>query len=557
MKKLNILTLSIASSLALNAVEVPNISDAIKQVTPPTIQRDKPQIPLIQLQEKDTPKEFKDGRKANVEEFEISGAVHIDIVKLKKLVAPYEHKVLSFKEIQDVTTLITKEYRSKGYFVARAYLPAQDMVAQKNNLKINIIEGNYGEFKLENNSLVKDSILQGNLDSIKDANVISNNTLERAMLIINETPGAVVSKAEVKPGKEVGTSDFLIDTQSTKRYNGFIIGDNYGSQYTGKHRIMAGADINSPFNIGDKISLFGLVSEEEGLINGRVAYNFPMYQNGLRGELSYSKTTYELGSDYQELDATGTSDSVAFKTTYPLIKSSNETLNIYLDTSYNYIKDEMKTVSQETKKDSLVARLGADYQKDYVFFSKNSQSKVDFSLSVGNLSFKDSQDKIDDKDGANTQGTFSKVNLDLSQNFELTQKLRWENTLKLQYALGNKNLDGTEDLSLGGMGGVRFYPIGEESAENGYIYNTELLYKLPSFQNLNSTISTFYNVGKVHMSRNITDDNARVLQDVGIGLYVSYKDFFANAHLAKNIAHEVESEKNYENKLLVQVGWVF
>lgn len=557
MKKINIITLSIVSSLALNAVEVPNISDAIKQVTPPKVERDKPQIPVIQLQEKDTPKEFQDGKKAKIEKFIISGAEHIDIATLNKLVAPYEHKELSFKEILDVTTLITKEYRNQGYFVARAYLPAQDMLEQKNNLKINIIEGNYGEFILENNSLVKDSILQGNLDSIKEANIISTNTLERAMLIINDTPGVQVTKAEVKPGKDVGTSDFLIGTEPTKRYNGFIIGDNYGSQYTGKHRIMAGADINSPFNIGDKLSFFGLLSEEEGLLSGRAAYNFPMYQNGLRGELSYSKTSYELGSDFQGSDYVGTADSVAFRTTYPLIRSANENLNIYLDTSYNYIKDERG--SEKDKKDSLVARLGTDYQKDYVMFDKNSQSKVDFSLSVGNLSIKDEAARnIDNaQGGANTQGTYSKVNLNLSQNFALTEKLRWENTLKLQYALGNKNLDGTEDLSLGGMGGVRFYPIGEESAENGYIYNTELLYKLPNLQNLNTTISVFYDVGKVHMSRNITDDNARVLQDIGIGLYASYNDFFVNAHLAKNIAHEVESEKDYENKFLVQLGWVF
>ena len=100
MKKVNIITLSIVSSLALNAVEVPNISDAIKQVTPPTIERDKPQIPKIELQEKDTLKEFKDGRKAKIEKIIISGAEHIDIARLNKLVDSYEHKVLSFIEIK-------------------------------------------------------------------------------------------------------------------------------------------------------------------------------------------------------------------------------------------------------------------------------------------------------------------------------------------------------------------------------------------------------------------------------------------------------------------------
>ncbi|MDX9815170.1 MAG: ShlB/FhaC/HecB family hemolysin secretion/activation protein [Sulfurimonadaceae bacterium] len=546
----------LASTICANPIP-PKIGDVLKEVTPPKIEREQKQIPKIHQEQITTPKEFEDNKKVRIERFLISGATHMSNEELKQIVAPYEKQDLSFNQIQEITTLITRAYRQKGYFVARAYIPEQNIMTQDNRLKINIIEGNYGEFKLENKSLVKDSIFQSNLDDIKDKDIVSTNTLERAMLIINDTPGAVVTKADVRPGKEVGTSDFLIGTEATNRVNGYLIGDNYGSQYTGKHRIMAGVDINSPFNIGDKITAFAMSSEETGLISGKVGYEFPLHPNGTRGELSYSKTTYELGSTYKSLDAIGSSDSIAARVSYPIIRTRLENLNSYAQISYNKMKDEIQSANSIVRKDSYVATIGLDYTKDELLFNKNSQTRAGVSLSAGRLSFEDVADKQNDKAGANTQGQFSKINIELGKDIELLPTLRWENSFQAQYALGNKNLDGSQDLSLGGINGVKFYPDGEESAENGYIFNTELLYTLPTFKALHSTVSIFYDIGRVTISDNFSNEEFRTLQDFGVGYYGSFKDFFINAHLAYNIAHNVTSQDDYGNRMMMQAGWVF
>ncbi|MEN5387208.1 ShlB/FhaC/HecB family hemolysin secretion/activation protein [Aliarcobacter skirrowii] len=558
MKIKNTILLSslLASSIYANPTP-PKIGDVLKEVTPPKIEREQKQIPKIQQEQITTPKEFEDDKKVRIERFSISGATHMSNEELKQIVAPYESQDLSFNQIQDITTLITKAYRSKGYFVARAYIPEQNIMTQDNRLKINVIEGNYGEFKLENKSLVKDSIIQSNLDDIKDKDIVSTNTLERAMLIINDTPGAVVTKADVRPGKEVGTSDFLIGTEATNRVNGYLIGDNYGSQYTGKHRIMAGVDINSPFNIGDKISAFGFTSEKEGLLSGKLAYDFPIHANGTRGEISYSKTTYELGSSYKELDAVGKSDSLTGRVTYPILKTRVENLDSYVEVSYNKMKDEIQSVDSKVKKDSYVATTGLDYTKDSLVFNKNSQTRAGVSITFGRLSFNDKNDKEDDKNGANTQGQFSKINLELGKDIDIFDSLKWSNTLQMQYALGNKNLDGSQDLSVGGINGVRFYQDGEESAENGYIYNTEFIYTLPIIAGIDNKISLFYDIGRVYMSKNFTQEKSRTLQDIGLGYKVSYKNFFANSYLAYNIGNEVTSQKNYNSRAMLQVGYVF
>ncbi|RXK11569.1 hemin-binding protein, partial [Halarcobacter mediterraneus] len=151
-----------------------------------------------------------------------------------------------------------------------------------------------------------------------------------------------------------------------------------------------------------------------------------------------------------------------------------------------------------------------------------------------------------------------KVNLEVNQNLNINKYFSWKNSLQLQYALGNKNLDGSQDLSIGGINGVKLYPQGEQSAENGYIFNTELFYNLPNFKGLNSKLSIFYDIAKVKMSKEISNEPSKTYQDMGLGYYAYFKDFFINAHLAYKLGNSnIESEEDYNSKFIFQAGWVF
>ncbi len=552
--------LSLITSSSLLAA-TPNIGDAIKQIKVPKEVKQK-KTPLVEIGgvKKYAPvmKDDKSGKTIFVKGFKIEGAIHINETTLQNLISSYTKKDLTFKQLQEVTSIITKYYRSKNYFVARAYLPVQDINKNNGVITITIIEGNYGKFNLKNNSLVKDSIVQGMLDDAKRDNIVSTNTLERAMLIINDTPGVKVTSADVMPGADVGTSDFSITTEETKRFDGYILADNYGSRYTGKNRVMAGVNINSPFKIGDKISLSGLLSNKTDLKNGRLAYSAPLMSNGLRGELSYSKTTYALGDKYSNLDAKGNSTALDAKLTYPIIRTRMENLKASLDIDKKSLKDEINSQDDTTKKDVKSLSLGLDYDKSYLAFNLPSTSKVSFNYTYGKLSFDDAAKRADDENGANTNGNYSKVNLDLSHSINFTSKISLDTSLNLQYALAHKNLDGSEDLSIGGAYGVKLYPTSEVSAENGYIFNIEGKYRLPDINSLSNSVGIFYDRGRAFMANNNVGFEAKSLQDVGVGYYASYKDFFGQVQVAWNAnSAPVTSEPNRNSRVLFQGGWVF
>ena len=562
MKQINkIITLSaLSASILLGAT--PNIGDVVKQVQPPKEVTQQKQPPLVEISgvQKYAPlmKDNKSGQTLLVKSFKIDGALHIKEETLQTLIASYVGKELTFKQLQEVASTITKEYRNQGYFVARAYLPVQNIQENNGVITIAIIEGNYGEFKLKNDSRVKDSIVQGMLDDAKRDNIVSTHTLERSMLIINDTPGSIVSGADVMPGTAVGTSDFAITTQASKPYDGYIIMDNQGSRYTGKNRLMAGVNFNSPFNIGDKISLSGLVSNGSDLKNGRAAYSAPLMSNGLRGEVSYSQTTYSLVDQYESLDAKGDSKTLDATLTYPILRTRTENLNASLNIANKELKDEIQSSNDITKKNAKVLNLGLNYTKDYLAFGFDSQSSVNMGLTYGNLSFDDATKRANDIAGANTNGDYSKSTFELGQNIAFTPIISLESSLKMQYSLANKNLDGSEDFSIGGANGIKVYPDGELSAENGYLFNIEGKYKLPNINELSNTVGIFYDRGRAFMANNTVGFESKSLQDIGVGYYTNYKNFFGKLQVAWTANSEaVSSEPQANSRILFQGGWSF
>ena len=550
MKHTKIIVLSLVSASFLFGA--PNVGDVEKQVVVPKVVAEKEAkeasaIPVIKPEELREPMMEEGGKQIEVKGFKLSGATHVSEDKLFSRINGYAGKSYTFSELQKITSLITKAYREEGYFVARAYIPKQSM--SDGMLEIAIIEGNYGEFKLSNSSSVDNQSVQAMLDDIKDANIVSVDTLERAMLIINDTPGVKVSGADVMPGSKVGTSDFAITTEATEPYSAYIIADNYGSKYTGRYTANVGVSANSPLGYSDKFGINGVMSTTTDLKNGKVYYNFPLMANGLRGELAASKTTYSLAEDYAALDALGHSTTLEASLSYPLIRTREESLKISLGYAHKNMEDEVQSTSTLTKKESDAINLGATYSKNCILFGLPSSTTATLTLTAGNL---DSPTNLD------TDGSYSKISGSVEKSLQFNPELSLTTSLRFQKAIKDKNLDGSEDFSLGGAYGVRAFPDGEHSAENGYIVGAELFYALPSVEGINHKASIFADTGYASMQNNNGTSEGRQLSDVGLGYQANYKEFFAKAQVARVVGGEkVESETNHSTKLLLQVGWLY
>ena len=485
----------------------------------------------------------------------------VSSTELADIIAPYKNKELTLNEINNMVTSITKLYRQSGYFVARAFVP-RAALDTNNVLTIKVIEGVYGVFKIDNSSLVSNNTLDGIFNKALQGEVISSDSLERAVLLADDLSGADIASADIGPGGEVGTSDFLVKAVPTPRFDGYLTGDNYGSKYTGLYRFTVGANANSPLGIGDKLSVVGMITDGNGLKNGSINYGAPIMSNGLNLSGGYYNTQYSLGEDYANLDAIGNTSAIQATLSYPFISSKLENLNFSVNPQMQLLSD--KQLGENTQKRAGLGVFSMDYSKISLIVNKNTSLRANLGYTLGNLTFKDSADAGYNEATINTQGTFSKLSASLNANVDLIEALTFKNTLNAQFAMAKKNLDGSQDITIGGAYAVRAYPSTQESGDSGYVYTAELSYALPSLgSSYHHSISTFYDVGRSFMANTNSSlgtipFNAQILQDAGIGYQASYKDFFGKVQIAQVVGGvQVAGVPFYTTKGLFQVGWMW
>jgi hemolysin activation/secretion protein len=496
------------------------------------------------------------GPRVDVRKIDVVGNRVIDTGTLQSLVADGTGKSLTLPEIEALALRITRHYRVKGYFVARAYIPAQDVT--EGVVKIRVVEGNYGQFHLKNQSLVRDATVQGMLDDVKGADIVSLDTLERAMLIINDTPGVQVTRADVMPGDKVGTSDFAVDTKAKARYDGFVMLDNYGSIYTGKNRLSFNADVNSPTGSGDRLSVSGMDTDGGGLINGRLGYSLPLAPNGLRGEAAISETKYQLGSTYAPLDATGTAKGVDVTLSYPVRRIRAQTIEVDLNLAHKNLEDKTQSTGTVIPKTTNAVTAGVSLREDDTVAGSAGATQVSLSLSVGHLNISDAIARANDAAGAQLQGNYNKLVADLSRASALPHEFVLTTVLKAQHTLGSKNLDGSERMAVSGSSAVMAYPSGELIGSDAYLAHVDISRPLPPLRALHSNWLLFGDWGSAKAANPLPTDVSRHISDLGLGWNASY----GGALIRAAVAHRLDtapavSEPFPRNKVLVQAGWTF
>jgi hemolysin activation/secretion protein len=412
--------------------------------------------------------------------FRTEGQNLVSEAEVEAIVAPYENRTLTLALIYEAADKITSLYRERGYLVAKAYVPAQD--ARGGVLRIKVVPGRYGDITVNNQSRVRDPYLRAYIDhALAGSEYIEKDRLERAMLLLSDLPGTSVPRVTIASGRQPETSDFVFDVPQGRLFDGYVLADNFGSPYTGRDRVSGGLNLNSPLGIGDRFSLFGIVSEESELINGRVAYSLPIGFDGLRAEISAFRTTYALGDIYRTLNSTGTATGESALLTYAFKRTRDD--SIYLTGGYTHkvLNDNVLGFSIADRTIDL-GTIGIERDTVGAIFGLPLATSTTFAFTGGNVDIPDPVQRALNVAGVDTVGNYGRLNLNFLGTLALSDKFSFSTNLKAQASLGGKNLDSSEQLSLTGFFGVRSFDEGL-AADSGFVVTPELRYALPDFYN--------------------------------------------------------------------------
>jgi hemolysin activation/secretion protein len=257
--------------------------------------------------------------------------------------------------------------------------------------------------------------------------------------------------------------------------------DNIGNKSTGEYRAPLSLNINSPFMLGDKITLSTLYTNQDMWL-GSLNYDLPIGYSGWRGQLGYAHTSYLLAGAFASLEAKGYADVTTAKLSYPLIRSQASNVQLAFGYQHKKLEDKYQALgsTQSKTSESLPLSLQFDHRDSWLLGGGVTYGLA--SLTSGTMHLGQSM-LASDASTARTQGNFSKANLDIAR----IQKLSSRFNLYLRYSgqWASKNLDSSEKFGLGGFYGVRAYPQGEGMGDFGWLTQLELRYEMgnatPSF----------------------------------------------------------------------------
>jgi hemolysin activation/secretion protein len=474
------------------------------------------------------------------------------------VLAPYTGRKLSMAEIDAAVRTVSAYYQARGFYLAQAILPAQD--ARDGTLRIAIAIGRIGAVRLHHQAPVRAALLHDIFGPIGTGAVAQRAPLERALLTVAELPGARLPSLDARPGAQPGSTDLDITIPAGARFNGFALYDNQGSRYTGRHRLAAGMDWNSPLGLGDKLSLSGIYGRGSARHTGggRLAYALPVSAHTFV-DASLDRTEYALGDQYEALEATGTAQSVELGARHVALHSQRRRLEFDLRFASRRLADEIGLLGEQTRKDLTRGALSVRYEHWGQLLQRTLRVVTRLEYARGRLHFKDAAQRAANRLGADTQGRYRKLELSGAFDWAVSSKLKLNLEWSVQRALG-KSLDGNEQLSITGARGVRAYRE-SISADHAYVLHMEARYALPPRAGMTHSLGVFADRGRGWFERPAyVLQNGVTATDAGLVYAASRAPFFARAQVAHKLGSRPDerlARDDGDTHFLLQVGAVF
>lgn len=538
----------LTSSLEIGAAEVPSAGSQIQQIpATPLLERATPALPVA-------PAAAPGGAPQDEARFVVNGlriadARHFTAEELIAATGFEPGRALTLATLRGYAGAITNHYRNAGYFLARATVPAQDIV--DGVVTIAIVEGAYGAVVLRNQSRLADRLALGVLDGLDAGDPIVIGPLESRLLLLSDLPGVTVQSTLV-PGASVGASDLVVDVIPDADLTGSLDVDNAGSRYTGKFRSGGTLNLNNPFGRGD-VATLRVFTSWRGLDYGRAAYQqkFGRADAGI----AYTALSYDLGREFESLEAHGRARISSAYARYPLLRSRRSSMYVLASYDAKSFRDTVDVTAVPTitrkRSNTGMLSLAGDYRDQ---LGGGGTGRYSVTWSSGRLDIRTPAAQTADALSSRSEGHYNKLGASLVRLQRLTSSLSVYAAVQGQ--LANRNLDPSEKLALGGEGGVRAYAAGDAYVDEGHLATLELRHDMAvghQWWTGQLQLAGFVDRASGKLSREVwsAQPNGRTLAGAGIGLnWFDSRQFVVKAYFA----HQLGGDDSWQTSNADRIG---
>ena len=451
---------------------------------------------------------------------------------------------VSFDDLQRACDAIQNFYRSKGYTV-QAILPPQKIA--DGVVKILITEAKLGKVEVENPQGPTRFSKERAASYITYANPVGDplnlDAVERAIVILNETPG-VMASSQLEPGEKEGETNLRLQLTQPDMVQGRVEANNYGSRTTGANQGVFAMNLNGPLGIGDSASVNGIFSQGSQYVQG--AISLPGSRDGLRLGLAGTYLQYKNVSNYASTGGAGDAWTTGVSAAYPLIRAQGGNLNTSLNydiKSYNNRNTITSTTISAYNINNISAGLSGNFVDSLGYGAITSGSVTAvlghldiLATSMANYSMYAVPGTSPAVYQPITPSNFSKLTFSGNRNQQLVEEGATTLYAALSGQFASTNLNSAEQFYLGGPYGVRAYPVAQSGGAQGGIFTLEVRHELQP----KLTLSAFFDGGVVQQYKfmypawqgNTNANNTYSLMGAGFGVKWDYEGWNLGAMVA-------------------------
>lgn len=399
---------------------------------------------------------------------------------------------MTLGQLQLVANEITRYYREKGFFLARAVIPAQEVV--DGIVTIRVLEGRLGNVSIQGNRRYADETFRA---AFRDhlGELLQVEDVESALLTAKSYPG-VNAFGVFRPGEAVGTADIVVNVQQERLYDASIRADNHGTEFTGEARLVGEFDWNNPFGGADRLGATVLQTfEPDNAIYGELRYSRALPDPSYRVGTTLSRNTFSVanlsGQNVGvEVGGIAAVASVHVDKYFQRTRQAKFWGRVDLnrkraDTEFGTLlanRDELASLGLQLNFE-LLDREGANIHAGYVRFDQG----LDGVLGVPDTENLGQVEPLPSRSGPDPEtggiefagSDFSKVSLGYSRLKSLPANQTVLFRVNGQYS--GDMLTSLEQFVIGGPNSVRALPTSQYLADSGYFASLEYAVRAPFF----------------------------------------------------------------------------
>ncbi|MBD2199644.1 MULTISPECIES: ShlB/FhaC/HecB family hemolysin secretion/activation protein [Calothrix] len=451
---------------------------------------------------------FPSDEKFLVKEIRIIGATVLQ-KEINELKQPLENQQITFAQLLQLRSQITKLYIDNGYITSGAFIPNNQDIAS-GIVQIQVVEGELEDIAITGLQRLQPGYVRSRIARFAGT-PLNQKKLEQALQLLQIDPVIERINAELTAGSSPASNILQVKITEAPAFHAGVSFSNNQSPSVGSEQGSIFIAHDNLLGFGDQFNAEYALTE--GLDTFNISYAIPF--NALDGTLGirYSNSGSRIiDSEFRDLDIRSEAQTLAVNIRQPLIRTPNSefALGLALDLrrSQTYILNDIPFSFTEGPEDGRSRVTVIRFSQDWLQRNPNSVLAARSQFSFGIDAFNST---------VNNSGTDGRFFAWIGQ-FQWVQRLspRILMLTKINAQLTPDSLLSLEKLSLGGADTVRGYRQNQLVADNGVAGGIEV--RIPLAANVETLqLIPFFDIGTVWNNR-ASNPDPQTIASVGLGI---------------------------------------